>query len=161
AASLILVPVRAAKRRPMTPITLWAPILGSATLAALLVVGGTIAWLEFRHSENEWIALATAIVVWIAWAVVFGLLAWRRGPQRIANTLHRWILAGSVLELLVAVPTHVVVRRRDECCAGIATGLGICIGVAVMIVAFGPSVALLYYRRWKQISPKRESHRDT
>jgi hypothetical protein len=58
-----------------------------------------------------------------------------------------------VLELLIAVPTHIVVRRRDECCAGIATGVAICIGVAVMIVAFGPSVVLLYYRRWNQITP--------
>ena len=72
----------------------------------------------------------------------------------IANKLHRWLLAGSVLELLVAVPTHVVVRRREECCAGMATGLGICVGIGVMIVGFGPSVALLYYRRWKQISRK-------
>jgi hypothetical protein len=59
-----------------------------------------------------------------------------------------------VLELLVAVPTHIVVRRRSDCCAGFATGLGICIGVVIMFVAFGPSILLLYYRRRKQITGK-------
>ena len=86
--------------------------------------------------------------------ILFTVLSAECIPEVVANKLHRWLLAGSVLELLVAVPTHVVVRRREECCAGMATGLGICIGIGVMIVAFGPSVALLYYRRWKQITPK-------
>ena len=154
AASLIMVPVRAAKRRPMTPITIWVPIVGSAVLAAFLVVGGGIAWLEYAKAENPWPAFIAAGAVWLIWTAVFALLAFgRRGPQRVTGVLHRWLLAGSVLELLVAVPTHVVVRRREECCAGIATGLGICIGIGVMIAAFGPSIALLYYRRWKQIKP--------
>jgi hypothetical protein len=65
--------------------------------------------------------------------------------------LHRTLIVGSVMELLVAVPTHIIVRRRPECCAGIETGIAICVGVAVMFVAFGPSVFLLYYRRRKQI----------
>jgi hypothetical protein len=73
-------------------------------------------------------------------------------PASIASRLHRWLLAGSVLELLVAVPTHIAVRQRRECCAGIATGLGICAGVAVMLLSFGPSIGFLYYRRWKQVA---------
>jgi hypothetical protein len=153
AASLIMVPVRAARRRPMTPRALWIPVVGSAVLAGGLVGGAGLAWSEYVQAASPWPTVIAAGVVWAAWAVIFGLLGSRRGPQRVANTLHRWLLAGSVLELLVAVPTHVVVRRRDECCAGIATGLGICIGIGVMLAAFGPSVAVLYYRRWKQITP--------
>jgi hypothetical protein len=39
------------------------------------------------------------------------------------------------------------------------TGTAICIGVAVMFVALGPSVVMLFYRRVKQISipPKVQS----
>jgi hypothetical protein len=70
----------------------------------------------------------------------------------VGSRLGRYLLAGSALELLVAVPAHVYVRRRTECCAGIATGTGICIGVAVMFLAFGPGVVMLYLKRVRQIS---------
>jgi hypothetical protein len=153
-ASLIAVPVRAARRRPMRRRALWIPVLASGILAGGLVTGAGFALLEYARADTLWPAAIAGGCVWAMWAVVFGLLALRRGPQRVINTLHRWLIAGSVLELLVAVPTHVIVRRRDECCAGIATGIGICIGIAVMLAAFGPSVALLYYRRWKQIAPR-------
>ena len=36
--------------------------------------------------------------------------------------------------------------------AGLETGVGICVGVTVMIIAFGPAVLLLYWKRWKQIT---------
>jgi hypothetical protein len=78
-----------------------------------------------------------------------------RDPTSVAATLHRWLLGGSVAELIVAVPTHIVVRQRGYCCAGIYTGTGIVFGVAVMIIAFGPSVGFLFYRRWKKIMPAR------
>ena len=151
-ASLIAVPVRAARRRPMNRRTLWVPVLASGLLAGGLALGAGLAIAEYARADSAWPTLLAAGGVWAGWAVVFGLLSLRRGPQRVVNVLHRWLLSGSVLELLVAVPTHVVVRRRDECCAGIGTGLGICLGIAVMLAAFGPSVALLYYRRWKQIA---------
>jgi hypothetical protein len=151
--ALLFVPVRVASRRPVTRRALWIPLLGSATLAALLGLGGALAVAEYMKLDDRftWVILSTGGVVWVIWTCAFWLLSLERGPDSVASRLHRWLLAGSVLELLIAVPTHLVVRRRTECCAGIGTGIGICAGVAVMLLAFGPSVGFLYYRRWKQV----------
>ena len=151
--ALLFVPVRAASRRPVTRGSLWVPLLASAFLAGVLGLGGGLALGEYWITEGEygWAALASAAAVWLAWTFVFWFLSFAAGPDAIASKLHRWLLAGSVLELLIAVPTHVIVRRRTECCAGLGTGMGICAGVVVMLLAFGPSIGFLYYRRWKQI----------
>ena len=153
--ALLFVPVRVGSRRPVTRRALWVPLLASATLAALLGLGGTLALAEYAQlpDDLEWMLLAVPCALWFGWTFVFWTLSVGAGPDAIAPRLHRWLLAGSVLELLVAVPTHVVVRRRTDCCAGLGTGLGICAGVVVMLLAFGPSVGFLYYRRWKRVRP--------
>jgi hypothetical protein len=156
--SLIIVPVRAVRRRPFTRRSIWLPLIGSGVCAVLLCVGGSAALCEYlnkANNESAWIVLASGTVTWIAWSMLFAIIAFSGRERAIGMTLHRWLIAGSILELLVAVPTHVVVRRRPDCCAGFWTGAGICLGVAVMIISFGPSVLLLYYRRRKQITPPR------
>jgi len=158
-ASLLLIPVRVATRRPVARSSLWLPLVGSGALAGALAGGAGLALAEYWRVADSPRA-ATAVLgavglVWAGWCVVFWTVSLDRTAEQIGARLHRYLLAGSVLELLIAVPTHVVVRRREECCAGIATGLGICAGVAVMLIAFGPSVAFLYYRRWKQVRPRR------
>jgi hypothetical protein len=142
-----------ASRRPMTRQALWIPVAASAGFGALLVGGAALAVAEWLKLDDEqtWVVLGTVPAVWLVWCVVFGVMSSSRSPEAVATRLHRWIFAGSVLELLVAVPTHVVVRRRDDCCAGVMTGMGICIGVVVMLLAFGPSVGFLYYRRWQRV----------
>jgi hypothetical protein len=65
------------------------------------------------------------------------------------------MLRGSFLELLIAVPTHIVARSRDYCCAGAYTFIGIALGLAVMLLSFGPGVFLLFVDRWKQRHPQR------
>ena len=61
-------------------------------------------------------------------------------PADLVSRQCRALLKGSVLELLVAVPTHVVARYRDYCCAGFLTFIGLTMGVSVMLFAYGPAV---------------------
>lgn len=151
--SLILIPVRVARRRPVRRRSVWFPIIGSGLLIALLVLGAAAAICEYLTNQvMGWYLLIVAGLCWAGWSVLFAVIALPGSPEGLPMRLHRWLIGGSVLELLVAVPTHVVVRRRPDCCAGIATGFGICLGVAVMFVSFGPSVLLLFYRRRKQIT---------
>ena len=87
-------------------------------------------------SETGALFSGAAIVLtalWIGWGLVF-YLACRRGDADAAVTRAvTWLLRGSVAELLVAVPTHVIVRRRDDCCAPAATFWGIVTGLSVLL----------------------------
>ncbi|MGA3131209.1 MAG: hypothetical protein ABSD59_10435 [Terracidiphilus sp.] len=85
------------------------------------------------------------VILWVLWAVVF-YLYFRKSGSSIARAIS-WLLKGSVLELLIAVPCHVIVRRRDDCSAPVATSFGIVTGIAVMLLCFGPSVLFLFKKR--------------
>jgi hypothetical protein len=65
----------------------------------------------------------------------------------------RYLLKGSILELLIAIPTHIVARARDYCCAGFYTFIGIAFGISVMIFSFGPGLFFLFAARWKRLQP--------
>jgi hypothetical protein len=154
--ALMVLPIRLIRQRPISRRSIWLPVIASGLLAGTLLLGGGMALGELLKANGDaagWAILFSSIGVWAGWSIVFSLIAFRSGPGRIGMILHRLLIAGSVLELLVAVPSHVIVRRRHECCAGIATGFGICIGVSVMIVSLGPSVLILYHRRRKRITP--------
>lgn len=91
------------------------------------------------------IALWAWGLLWLCWAMVFYVF-FRKSSQWITKATS-WLLKGSVLELLVAVPCHVIVRRRDDCSAPIATSFGITTGIAIMLLSFGPGVLFLYKKR--------------
>jgi hypothetical protein len=157
--SLLLIPVKVMSRRTVTKRSLWVPLLGSGFLMGVLVAGAAAAMTEWlmgsiHHDFLPALSIGIGLLGWLCWGVVFWLISRARGAESTGMRLHRWLLAGSALELLIAVPTHVMVRRREECCAGLATGFGICFGLVVMFVAFGPSVALLYHKRAREITPK-------
>jgi hypothetical protein len=141
--------------KPRTHILLSALVAGLflavLTSAALLSIV-----LAFRGDNvPDWTVVVlrwTPLVAWIGWGVVFGIYS--RAEDGSVTRAVSWLLRGSVLELLIAVPSHVIVRRRDDCCAPIGTGMGIASGLAIMLLSFGPSVMFLYKRRMSGLKAK-------
>jgi len=84
-------------------------------------------------------------VLWLLWGIVFYF--YFRNASAVVTRIVTWLLRGSVLELLVAVPCHVIVRRRHDCSAPGVTSFGIVTGIAIMLLSFGPSVLFLYKKR--------------
>jgi hypothetical protein len=85
---------------------------------------------------------------WAVWALVFR--RYKVGDSTRLERLVNWLIKGSILELLIVVPCHVIVRNRDDCSAPGVTAYGIATGIAVMLLAFGPSVLFLYQKRLAQ-----------
>jgi hypothetical protein len=96
-------------------------------------------------------------VSWFVWALIFRRAARADVPDALMKRLTRWLLRGSILELLVAVPSHVIVRRRDDCCAPAGTFWGIATGISVMLMCFGPGVYFLFVERFQRLKPKESS----
>jgi hypothetical protein len=164
-ALLILVPIRARRGRPASRRSIWFPLLGSMLLVALLGLGAAIATIElFKADWDQRRRLALAIwgsagVVWLFWTILFWWVSRSLDPVSFSAMLYKSVLAGSLLELAIAVPMHLVVRRRTECCAGMLTAAAICLGAVTAIVSLGPGVYFLYHRRWKEFyatRPKRK-----
>ena len=94
------------------------------------------------------------LVFWSVWAIIFRRATKSDEPDALLKRITRWLLRGSILELLVAVPSHIIVRRREDCCAPAGTFWGIATGVSIMLLCFGPGVFFLFVERFKRLQPK-------
>ena len=141
------------QRHILISVAVGALLTGLLTFAAIWSLTAGI-WgdncLEWVGSQAR--ALAWTIGLWALWGIIFYLYT-RRNPSRPIQWVG-WLIKGSVLELLVAVPCHVITRHRENCCAPGVTGFGIATGIAIMLLAFGPGVLLLYSKRLKQRGTK-------
>jgi len=156
---LLVVPVRIAGRRPVSRRWIIWPILAGLVLAGVMIIAMYLAvqeTLENTQGAPWWLwvsAFCTVGGVWLVWAFLFGFYSGNRPPRTFMARLVRFLLAGSILELLVAVPTHVLARVRGYCCAGFGTFWGLAAGLSVMLAAFGPGVFFLFVRRYSSLKP--------
>jgi hypothetical protein len=93
-------------------------------------------------------------ICWVIWASVFSRFSKTDDADSLLKRAVRWLLRGSILELLIAVPSHVIVRRRDDCCAPAGTFWGIATGISIMLLCFGPGVFFLFVERFQRLKPK-------
>jgi hypothetical protein len=176
-ALLLLLPINIAERRLPVRRPLKIPVVVTAFLLANLCFAGLLSilcadfkedgfnffgyYLPFKPNQvspsdfaTEFGAVITGLAFWIIWAVIFRSFAKYDGPDSLLKRSTRWLLRGSILELLVAVPSHIIVRRRGDCCAPIGTFWGIATGISVMLLCFGPGVFFLFVERCQRLQPK-------
>ena len=159
--ALLWVPVRVASRRPVTRGPLWVTALAAAGAIIVLLLGVALCVREVYYADAQidediigpggFGALICA--GWLAWALYFHSATRPAFQQDATRRVTRFLWSGSVLELLIAVPSHVVTRRRGYCCAGSLTAVGLACGLAVMLFAFGPAVYVLFVDRWRRLHP--------
>jgi hypothetical protein len=119
------------------------------------VTGPALQQAGFRSDDTQaWaVIVGLLLTLWVIWGLVFSRFAQRVGAEGLMHRLVRWLLRGSILEFLVAVPSHIVARHRGDCCAPVATFWGIVTGLSLMLLAFGPAVFILFVRRFRQLRP--------
>jgi hypothetical protein len=135
------------------------PVAAASFMLAAVVLGMTMALAELFESdqqEGEWTFWLIIAAVWLFWGVLLYVYARKLERYEAIFRLAQWVFAGSLAELLAALPSHVIVTRRGGCFAGIGTGLGIFAGLCVMIWSFGPGIFLLFLQE-----VRRREHRGT
>jgi len=183
-ALLLLLPLKIAERRLPARRPLKIPVIVTSFFLANLCFAGIFSivcaifkdegfnifnWFAFltatpnqngqsNNNDSGWSVLVSMIllllVFWLTWAIIFRSFAKQDDPDALVKRTTRWLLRGSILELLIAVPSHVVVRRRDDCCAPAGTFWGIATGISIMLLCFGPGVFFLFVERFNRLKPK-------
>lgn len=106
----------------------YAPAPLSSPMTVAVVWGGA------------WLLLGTL------WAIAIRAVGQRRDPEGVLRVF-RWLLAGTALELALAVSALAWARRRDSCLCGWSSFWGIVYGLCVLILLCGPAIILLYTRQ--------------
>ena len=143
-------------------------VFAAALMSMLLTTGAISLVLEFPDlweglmDSDSFLVLAgvcgVMLVIWGIWAWIF-FVYWKQGDRYTqSGKMIRGLIAGSILEIMVAVPVQIwATRQRDcYCCRGSYTTL--ILAGTVLIWAFGPGIILLYmrekYRMGKLIEPE-------
>lgn len=146
----------AAQGRPLK-----SAVIAAAAMAMLLTAGLITLLLEL---PDWWEPILDTPVwpvhgsIWAAMFLLWGLWAWVffvywRGGDRYTRLgrMIRALVAGSLAEVLVAVPVHIWATRQRECYCFRGTYTTLVFAGIVLLWAFGPGIVLLYmherYRR--------------
>ena len=116
-----------------------------------VLVTAFIWWVAFmiwgeQHITDDWLGwvlLGTLGAGWAFWGVLFHRCYSPGDPKAFTAFIARWLLGGSILEMLVAIPSHILARQRNDCCAPNFTLLGLATGLAIALLSFGPGMFLL------------------
>ncbi len=146
--------------RPIRKRRAFLPVILTAFLLTVLVTASFSSLVELLELDNDaylvwgfWILVG---INWIGWSTVFLVTYSHNGRYTLASRLFQALFRGSLLELLVAIPSHVIASRRPGCFVGMLTGLGVSGGIAVMLWAFGPGIILLFLRERHRRESKEE-----
>jgi len=137
---------------PVRPAKRIFPLIVFAILTAMLVGGLSLALAELlgpyapQSEAFFWLYGVAMIASWIFWLVTVIILSNRSLRVTFFRRIAQNLLAGSLLELLITIPAHLVVSRRPGCLVGIGTMVGIFSGVIALVFSGGPAIAWVMMR---------------
>ena len=153
---LLIIPVRIAKKRPKPRRLIWIPVITTAFLFSIIVLGIVLLLATgflgdaVATTMVAWIGIGFIGMNWLIWSLIFYRFTHSCELDSFTNHLMKWLLRGSIVELLIAIPSHIIARHRGDCCAPTITFWGITTGLVVMVIAFGPGIFFLFIERIKR-----------
>ncbi|MHC4395493.1 MAG: hypothetical protein ACYS1A_07530 [Planctomycetota bacterium] len=100
--------------------------------------------LPSTHLIFQLLFLLIPLFLWCFWSVVFCIYLRQSDHYTWVGRIIRGLIAGSVLEMFVAIPVYAT--RQEECYCARGSYAGLIFGTTVLLWAFGPAVFLLFIR---------------
>ena len=153
---LLVIPVRIAEKRPKPKRLIWIPVITTAFLFSIIAFGIVLLLATgilgdaVATTMVAWIGIGFVGMNWLIWSWIFFRFTHNCEPNDLISRLMKWLLRGSIVELLIAIPSHIIARHRGDCCAPTITFWGITTGLVVMVIAFGPGIFFLFIERVKR-----------
>jgi hypothetical protein len=126
--------------RPIHRRRLIIPVIAAAFMFTVLLAGFLAAMLELlRVDDDDWVGILLILSLafsWIGWGILLYFHVRYHPRFRAISRIANMLFAGSLLELLATVPSHVIVSRRPGCLVGVMTMLGIIAGCSVMFFSY-------------------------
>ena len=110
---------------------------GSPTQSARLIANHQV-----DHIMRTWMPLAGLAIMllsWVFWTFIL-LRALRRSPSGWLAKTVRWLLVGSLVELAIALPIYVIVRRRFDCWCSLPSFWAVVSSLAVVLALWAANV---------------------
>ncbi|HDZ20310.1 hypothetical protein LCGC14_0295760 [marine sediment metagenome] len=143
--------------RPLRRRMLVVPVVIAAFMMGVLLTSMTGALAELSWGvPGEWLFLGVLLATWGIWAVAFFIYTRQSSRLGVLKRLVTVLVAGSLLETIVAAYAHAIVSRRPGCLVGIHTSVAIDAGVCVGLWAFGPGIAILFLHARAQQKKRRQ-----
>jgi hypothetical protein len=152
--ALLLIPVAVSQKRPVGKRTVLTSVIAAAAFMAILLSATLFMIFLMIFGEDSkafdlvfLVDLGLLGALWVGWGFFFYRRSDPNNPASLTDTLTGWLLRASILEVLVAIPSHIISRERNECCAPPFTLLGLVTGLSVAIMAFGPGLFFLFAKK--------------
>jgi len=137
--------------KPIRRRRLLIPVMVASLVMTVLVAGMLMAFIELAEGDvNEYLFWGFIGLNWIVWSIIFFIRQRRTERYKVIRNLIATLFAGSLIELMVSIPSHIIVSRRPGCFVGIGTTIGIACGIGVMLWAFGPGIILLFLKERRE-----------
>lgn len=170
----MLVPAARPVRRSGRPRSPWFAAITAGLLAGLLLVGVLFALSDMprvavslgfttgdgfnsakqigsRRVEAFWgtmpyLCILLLLGTWATWTTML-IAAMRRSPVGWFSRMVKWLIAGSVIELVLTLPLYVIVRRRYDCFCELPSFWAVVLGLMTICSLTGPGAVLVWRHR--------------